>query len=110
MNKFLWNLFGIKDGDIPDEHDPSRRGFLRLLGGAAAVGVIQPTHFLAPAGGWPRVAVEWVPYRQPELISLSEYTRRAQLIVPALMDNVFQPSPVFTRIFKHNDGSRVLIA
>ena len=49
MNKFLWNLFGIKDGDIPE--DPTRRGFLKLLGGAAVVGVIQPTHFLAPAGG-----------------------------------------------------------
>lgn len=113
MNKFLWNLFGIKDGDIPE--DPTRRGFLRLLGGAAAVGVIQPTHFLAPAGGWPRnpdpwpqVAVKWVPYRQPKTISLSEYTEASYLIVPMLADNVFKPNPLFIRAVDYSEWPRML--
>jgi hypothetical protein len=101
MNKFLWNLFGIKDGDIPE--DPSRRGFLKLLGGAAAVGVIQPTHFLAPAGGWPQDRIIHTP-----LFSSEDFTRMSSLIVPMLTDNVFKPSPLFTRMFKDGESSRLI--
>ena len=92
MNKFLWNLFGIKDGDIPDPIDSSRRGFLRLLGGAAAVGVIQPTHFLAPAGGWSSVRM------LPSVFVPDDFTGLSHLIVPMLTDNVFKTSPIFMHL------------
>ena len=99
MNKFLWNLFGIKDGDIPE--DPTRRGFLRLLGGAAAAGVIQPTHFLAPAGGWPQDRIIHTPS-----FSSEDFTRMASLIVPMLADNVFKPSPLFFALTKSGKRGR----
>lgn len=89
MNKFLWNLFGIKEDDIPD---PTRRGFLKLLGGAAVTGVVAPKYFLAPAGGWPVTPVKWVPYHQPVTISLSD------LIVPSLNDSMFKMSPMFMHL------------
>jgi hypothetical protein len=91
MNKFLWNLFGIKDGDIPELPDPSRRGFLRLLGGAAAVGVITPTHFLAPLGGWPQDRLIHTPlFSYDDLTSVAKY-----MIVPQITDNFFKPSLLF---------------
>ena len=96
MNKFLWNLFGIKEGDVPDPTDfvdPTRRGFLKMLGGATIVGVAAPKHFLAPVGGWPElIGPAWVPFRQPVVTSL------ADLIVPSLTDNVFKPSPLFINL------------
>ena len=106
MNKFLWNLFGIKDGDIPE--DPTRRGFLKLLGGAAVVGVIQPTHFLAPAGGWPRNPDPWPQDRiiHTPLFSSEDFTRMSSLIVPMLTDNVFKPSPLFFALTKSGKRGR----
>jgi hypothetical protein len=36
----------------------NRRGFLRLLGGAAPA-IIHPTYFFAPRGGWPYAGQTW---------------------------------------------------
>jgi len=94
MNKFLWNLFGIKEDDIPD---PTRRGFLKLLGGAAVTGVVAPKYFLAPTGGWSQRIVE-----TPSSFMFMESTARGSndWVVSCLTDSVFKMSPMFVGALK----------
>ena len=92
MGKLWLRLLGIGE---EEEADLSRRGFLRLLGGAAVVGVVAPTYVFAPSGGWNNGISELfnggLTMRQPIMYSRT-------IIVPTLYDNVFKASPVFTRL------------
>jgi hypothetical protein len=99
MNKFLWNLFGIKEDDVPELSDPTRRGFLRMLGGATVVGAVAPTYVLAPSGGWNRGVVE--AWRQSFMFLESTAQGLNDWIVPQLTDNVFKTSPIFVHLAKH---------
>ena len=104
MNKFLWNLFGIKEDDVPELSDPSRRGFLRMLGGVAALGAIAPTYVFAPRGGWNQGLLA-----TPEPFMFMESTARGlnDWIVPMLTDNVFKPGPLFVHTVSHKDRPRL---
>jgi hypothetical protein len=85
MNKFLWSLFGIGDEEVADL---SRRGFLRGLGAAAVLTATGPKLFLPPIGGW-----------RPEVVGWGNITAVTNdYIVPMLTDNLFKPSPLFTKI------------
>jgi hypothetical protein len=102
MNKFLWNLFGIKDDDIPDV---SRRGFLKMLGGAAIVGAAAPKYFFAPKVGWNagNIYTPFLNYGDLNAATIDH-------IIPALVDNVFKESPVLQRLrgnVSFHGGSRI---
>lgn len=84
-------LLGIGE---EEEADLDRRGFLRLLGGAAVVGVVAPTYVFAPSGGWPP-AVAKPMYQFKEMNAVT-----CDYIVPMLTDNVFKPSPLFLQLAK----------
>ena len=115
MNKFLWNLFGIKEDDVPDLSEPSRRRFLALLGGAAVTGIVAPKHFLAPAGGWHPVSLTEFTNtsrrtRYAAWLDSTDYALGAEIVVvdgsgkssdysvPLLVDGVFKPSPLFMHL------------
>ena len=88
MNKFLWRLFGIDEDEIPD---PSRRGFLKMLGGAAIVGAAAPKYFFAPEGGWNAGRIV------APMLNLEGITAATMdYIVPSLVDNIFKASPLLT--------------
>jgi hypothetical protein len=90
MNRFLWRLFGIEEDEIPDV---SRRGFLKMLGGAAIVGAAAPKYFLATECGWnPSVIIK------PVLSYADVSAATLDYIVPALTDNVFKTSPLLAYI------------
>ena len=94
MNKFLWRLFGIEEDEIPD---PSRRGFLKMIGGAAIVGAARPMYFLSPVGGWKPAIVE--PVFQFGFEGYKDLSAVAHdFIIPNIVDNIYKTSPVLTRL------------
>jgi hypothetical protein len=94
MNKFLWRLFGIDEDEIPD---PSRRGFLKILGGGAIVGAVAPKYFFAPKGGWNSSSqTENFQFGFSGYKDLSVITN--DFIVPQLADNFFKSSPIFQKL------------
>jgi hypothetical protein len=106
VNKFLWNLFGIKEDDVPELSDPSRRGFLRMLGGVAAVGAVAPAYVFAPSGGWGQGLLA-VPVSQSFMFMESTARGLNDWIVPMLTDDMFKPSPIFVHMVSHKDKSRL---
>jgi hypothetical protein len=99
MNKFLWRLFGIEDEE--EFVDLSRRGFLRGVGAAAVLVAAGPKFFLPPIGGWsPAVAEPVYQFGFLEWKDLTAVTNN--YIVPLLTDNVFKPSPLFTKLRRSN--------
>ncbi len=94
VNKFLWQLFGIKEDEIPD---PSRRGFLKMLGGAAIVGAAAPKYFFAPERGWnsgivqPEFQFGFAGYKDLNVATFDH-------VIPMLVDNLFKTSPLLTRL------------
>src|ERR1019366_1470449 len=94
MNKFLWNLFGIKEDDVPDLSNPTRRGFLKMLGGAAVVGAIAPTYVFAPSGGWNLGALA-APASPPFMFMESTARGLNDFIVPQFKDSMFKTSPMW---------------
>jgi hypothetical protein len=94
MNKFLWQLFGIYEDEVPDV---SRRGFLKMLGGAAIVGAAAPKYFFAPNGGWNAGNIVKPTLSYEDLSSIT-----MDYIISALTDNGFKASPLLKRLRNPN--------
>ena len=96
MNKFLWKLFGIEEDEIPDT---SRRGFLKMLGGAAVVGAVAPTYVFAPERGW-NAGVIYPTYQFGFTGFKDLNTASFDHIIPMLTDNIFKTSPLLTSLLE----------
>lgn len=86
-------LLGIGE---EEEADLDRRGFLKMLGGVAVVAAA-PTYVFAPSRGWTPTKVE--PIYQFGFTGFKEMNSvTTDWIVPMLTDNVFKPSPLFSKL------------
>lgn len=105
MHKLWLRLLGIGE---EEEADLSRRGFLKMLGGAAVVTAVAPTYVFAPTGGWgSKVFDGGLAMRSPFMYMESTAQGLNDFIVPQLADNVFKPSPVFTKLMKGRGAQRL---
>jgi hypothetical protein len=84
-----------------EEADLSRRGFLKMLGGAAVVAAA-PTYVFAPSGGWndgiSEIFSGGMTMQQPIMFMESTARGLNDWIIPKLVDNVFKPSPIFMKM------------
>ena len=99
LKKIWLRVMGIGE---EEEADLSRRGFLKMLGGVAVVAAA-PKYVFAPAGGWNSGLAVFdggVKMREPFMFMVSTPRGLNDWVLPMLADNVFKPSPVFTRLMR----------
>ena len=102
MGKLWLRLLGIGE---EEEADLARRGFLKMLGGAAVVAAA-PTYVFAPSGGWNSSEFTWNGARviqdvmAPETVGLNWFDLNPEYksIIPMLVDNYFKESPLLTQL------------
>lgn len=102
-------LMGIGE---EEEADLGRRGFLKMLGGAAVVAAA-PTYVFAPSGGWNKTLDFSGGMTMAEPIMFMESTAgglnwfdlnpKYKSIMPLLVDNFFKETPILTQI-RHTKG------